>query len=424
MKNLLRTYVQKSCTSLSWEKWFEPLSMSYNTINKQLTVLFPHVFFQTWFIQHTQKTFENIIQEFSKKYYGYTLHITYIQPTLPLPKAFFLQKDIQEKLFEHTFSDFFYNTKNDFPLAAIQEVTKGNFPPKYNPFVIYGKSSTGKTHILNAINNILVKKYTINIFQGTMHTFCENLSTKGIQEFVNTFSVFLIDDIQYYNSTEIIQNYIISFIDICLQKNKQLIFTANVVPQKLIQYKENLRSRLQAGLIVALKEADIDVRMRFALFHCKKYGIKISKNQLLYLAQRCTTIAYLRGIILKINAFQSLNKKECNYTDIENILNSTGTNTKNLSPQDIVHIVATYTDILPEHILQKKRQPHIVRARQISMYLCRDLLGMSYLALGKFFGGKDHSTVIHSIKKIKEIAVSNKDTHYLLTELKQKCLNA
>ena len=172
-----------------------------------------------------------------------------------------------------------------------------------------------------------------------------------------------------------------------------------------------------------LKQPDLDIRLNFIQAQCKAKRIALSKEQILALAQRFQDFRYLQGILIKLFAFKELLKRDIDERDFEHILNNTedrGAGT--MSSELILSITANYFKLRVDDLVGSSRKQNIALARQVSMHLCRQLLGSSYPALGRIFGGKDHSTVLYSVRKIEELQKDDKDTKRMLQELKDLCL--
>ncbi len=403
--------------------WFTPIKIDFDAQKNTFTVLFPHIFFASWFQNNVQKHFEQaalaIIEEENKE----KVIFIYQNPQIYEPTATFLQNKKIVPPVKKFFKDFFYNAKNDFPLAAAQEVAKAEFPLKYNPFVIYGQSGAGKSLILRCIRKAFCSSKFKGkaFFDGAAENFYKKLQQTEVNDFFENNAFFMIHDMHALTLNNEEQNAITYFIELCTQKNKQIIFTSYKAPNREKKFSPSLRSRLSKGLVVELKNSDIDVRMRYAHEQSKKKNIKLSKEQLLIIAQRSENIPMVSGIILKIKAITDITPQNLETMDLENILQSFSGVDKNIQIDDIVSLCSQYFNIEKEHFFTNQRQAEFVFARQICMYLCREYLGLSYASIGKFLGGKDHSTVLHSIKKIKFLTDTNKDVYLSVTELKRKC---
>lgn len=423
-KEHIKTQLLQNFPPESLQRWYDPLLLKLHEHTATLEVYFPHAFFEKWFKREGQQAFERAFGNWrSNNMPEAQLRYCPFNPVKPEP---FLHSATQKTASidkNSDFSAFITNGKNAFPLAAAREVANPKSAHKYNPFVICGKNGTGKTHILKAIaaeRGLQAQGQTGAIFFADVDGLNELFSSNTVPALLARYTCLIVDDIQRLAQRMELQDQLAQFTDYCQEQGIQMVFACTGTLASIKGLGEVLRSRLEAGLVVELKSADLDVRMRFAQKRCAEYGINIDKSQCLLLAQRCTQLSQLSGIILKIRAFHDLVQRDVTLEDLENILRSTGDERQTL-PTDIVDAVAHYMGQKAEDILGSKRKPELVLARQTAMYLCRELLGTSYPMLGRFFGGKDHSTVIHSIQKINKLLVTNKDTQTMVTTLKLRC---
>ena len=435
--------------------WLESLTLRQD--GHTLHVGFPHFYFAAWFSQHKRDLFE---QALSCRFADAQLpHIVYEQPTLgpalghaqPWPsQGAEQQNNGQEgssreisgltvrtlsaaapKNENDAFTAFIANAKNAFPLAAAKEIAEQRAGVAYNPFLLCGHSGTGKSHILRSMAATLRQGQTGNrVILASAARFCADNPAwvRHPELFWQQCDVLLLDDIQDIAGQSAWQQKLVSCIDACpnaasltagARRGGQMVFACTGQPQTLKTLDERLRSRLESGLVVELMEPDLDVRMRYLQAMCKERNMSLSRDQLLYIAQRCSQFRLLQGLLLKVVAFCSVTGCELSQADLENIVR-TGVADKTPGCLEILGEVARTMNLRPEDVLGGKRRPDLVLARQVSMYICRRKLGLSYPELGRAFGGKDHSTVIHAIKKIKKILVSDKALQQMVTELELK----
>ena len=435
--------------------WLESLTLRQE--GHTLHVSFPHFYFASWFSQHKRDLFEKAL---SCRFADAQLpHIVYEQPTLgsalghaqPWHSQGAEQQGNGQKTSSRDNSDhalrsiataapktendaftaFIANAKNAFPLAAAKEIAEQRAGVAYNPFLLCGHSGTGKSHILRSMAATLRHGQSGNrVILASAARFCADNPAwvRHPELFWQQCDVLLLDDIQDIAGQSAWQQKLVSCIDACpnsasladgARRAGQMVFACTGQPQTLKTLDERLRSRLESGLVVELMEPDLDVRMRYLQAMCKERNMSLSRDQLLYIAQRCSQFRLLQGLLLKVVAFCSVTDCELSQADLENIVR-TGVADKTPGCLEILGEVARTMNLRPEDVLGGKRRPDLVLARQVSMYICRRKLGLSYPELGRAFGGKDHSTVIHAIKKIKKILVSDKALQQMVTELELK----
>ena len=317
---------------------------------------------------------------------------------------------------------FIHNTKNAFPLALAREAARPQQEPAHNPLIYYGKSGSGKTHLLRAIADALSTLYGRHtVFYGNTAHFLQADARQGNGVDSAKYQAYCLDDLHLCAKNFPLQEKLLCFLDTCQHGKRQVVCTCAGPPGANRDLAESLRSRLERGLIVELKNPDLDVRMRFAQSQCDRQGIDLTREHMLLLARRCEHLRFLSDSLSQIAAHARLAEGTITRQDIEHILKNSGEHGP-VTPQDIIRRVAHYFSLPTEEITTKTRKPALVFARQTAMYLCREILGISYPALGQIFGGKDHSTVIYSTKKIKQYILAHKNAHTKITELAQVCM--
>lgn len=443
LKKGLRKFLERRSSDIELQNWFDPLTIRIGDTEKCVSVSFPHAFFGPWFAEHGKATLEQALRE----YIGQEVTVVYDQllpesTTINAPSETLCSssridratKPIPSKtLFtdQFTFDTFLYNTKNVFPVASAEEVAKAESPPKYNPLVIAGPSGSGKTHLLRAIaNRIREQRGEDVIFIGNVEDLAALYQDGSpaarfeIRKQITQKDFFLLDDLQRLKDFPILQEELIALFDAFHDNDKQMVFCRTDTQNSNDFLLPNLRSRLEWGLLAQLMPQDMDIRIKYATRQLKDNNIKLSNEQIVQLCQNFGDFRLLQGILLKLVAFKDLMHTEVSEYDFNQIIEHTDTpKATPLTSDIIIDVVAEHFMLPTKDLLSEKRHQKIVTARQIAMYLCRNLLGSSYPALGRVFGGKDHSTVIYAVKKVKTFIVKNKDTKLLIHELKEKCLS-
>lgn len=437
LKNELR-HILNQDGGQETQAWFEALTLHQE--NGTLRVVFPHTYFAAWFSRHKRNTFEDALhRHFTDKV---PLRVVYEQNA---PKALAdalhdsapLQREAQGETgheSEDSFAAFISNAKNAFPLAAAREVAASAIGAVYTPFLLCGRSGTGKTHLLRALAAAFTQRGARVICQNAARFCAENTPwTRRPELFWEQCDVLVLDDMQDLAGQSAWQQKLTACMDACPHGghavagvadhagSRQLVFAHAGPAQALKILDERLRSRLESGLVVELLEPDLDVRLRYLQMLSKKRRLALGRDQLLYLAQRCAQFRLLQGLLLKVEAFAAMHGRALTPADLENIVRTGGAE-KLPGCREILNEVARGLNLRPDDILGTRRRPDLVLARQVAMYLCRQKLGLSYPELGRAFGGRDHSTVIHAIKKIKKLLISDKDVQRLVTQLETSAL--
>ena len=300
----------------------------------------------------------------------------------------------------------------------------------FNPFIICGRNGSGKTHLLKAIANEISKR--VDAARILMTSIDDLKTLYGVRfagdiykarTHIYEFDYLFVDDLHHLRKYPELQSELIVIFNHYFEHKKQMAFSCL---DKVSGYEfldPNLLSRLEWGLIVTLKQPDLEVRVAYIQEKAKLRKLALSKEQILTLAQRFKDFRYLQGILLKLFAFKELVKKDLSKKDFVHILNNTEEqSTESLTPDTVMGMVAEYFNLSVRELKGNKRHAHIAQARQVAMYLCRSLLSVSFPALGRVFGGKDHSTVLYSVKKIEQLKEDDADLKQVLRELKKKCL--
>ncbi len=430
LKEKLRQFFLSTCPEQELKRWFDPLDIKLQDGEKRVSVVFPHAFFSQWFAAGLQDRFEEELHRFLGN--GFTVRYTHgpggsATPPVPSgPKETSIDFPFGAQF---TFENFLVNKKNYFPVASAKEVSKQR-EIVFNPFVICGQGGCGKTHLLKAVGNEISKRQAgPRIFLGSVEDVESVYEGRfagdpyKAREYLYSFDFILVDDFQRIRRNTVLQQEMILVFNHFYDHKKQMVFSC---ADKLASYDfldPTLKSRLEWGLIVNLKQPDLDIRLNFIQAQCKAKRIALSKEQILALAQRFQDFRYLQGILIKLFAFKELLKRDIDERDFEHILNNTedrGSGT--MSSELILSITANYFKLRVDDLVGGSRKQNIALARQVAMHLCRQLLGSSYPALGRIFGGKDHSTVLYSVRKIEELQKDDKDTKRMLQELKDLCL--
>ena len=315
---------------------------------------------------------------------------------------------------------------NSNKLATLTGITIiNNLGNKYNPFYIYGKSGTGKTHFINAIGNLInSKKPNYKILYTNAEKFVldmvSSIQKNKISEFKKFYrsrDLLIIDDIQYLSGKKKSQEEFLYTINNFIERQKQIIITSNKSPDE-IKIKDELKYRLLSGLIVKIKKPKTNTIMKILKNKANFLNIKIKKNFLKLIAKKkIYNIRELEGILKYITSYTNVYNSKITKKLINNLINkSTKKINKQIPIEKILNEVSKYYNIKTQNIISKKRNKSTVKARQILFFLCKKLTKNSLSEIGTISGGFNNTTVLYSYKKILEII--KKKTH-INKEIKQ-----
>lgn len=423
------------CSEEEIKSWFDPLCIEQKEQPPTIQVTFPHSFFEYWFTNSFQQLFENICYDI----FGYTFTFIYgktpnfnfpYQPKLPPINNTSQHTIYTEK--QHLES-FIVNGKYNWILSIIQnmlqpfskKLSKKNIEQSPQLFVLFGQQATGKTHLMKATDYEL-SKIPLLLFNYTSIDSLASLLTKEpiflFRENLQKYQFILIDDFQRTTTYKELQAELCILFDYCKDNKIPLMISGTGHPLSW-QLPNDLYSRLEIGLWAELPQPDLDIRLRYAHQLAKEKKYSLSKEQLLIIAQHCHNMRCISGMLQRIMTHCSLFNRDLSEKELLTIIKQKG-DTITISPQLIIMLVGESYGFSPNEIISEGRQQNLVLARQVAMYLCRELLGYSYPVIGRFFGGKDHTTVIHSVKKIKLLQDNNRVMHTMVKELIQKCQQA
>ncbi|WP_169727839.1 helix-turn-helix domain-containing protein [Desulfovibrio inopinatus] len=427
MKEHLRKFLKQSISQHELESWFDPLDI-YLEDDSTLVVQFPHPHFEHWFNAGPRNRFENQAREILGP--GFTIRYGFVGHDFPSSRASSPPKAASIDFpFGHrfTFESFYSNDKNAFPLASALQVAQST-DARFNPLVICGQGASGKTHLLRAIANVISKRVPASsMFVGTVLDLNEiiinlnNNSSRIRRHFADTSHIF-VDEMERLVDFPDVQTELITLFNLFRDAGKQMVFSCLGKVAGYDFLDPALKSRLEWGLIVFLKNPDLDVRLRYIQADLKTRRIRLTKDQMLTLARQFTDFRLLQGILTKIAAFAEFVKKDIDEADFRQILSHTEQTPKpRVEAADIIAVTARHFNVSEAELLGNKRNKQIAMARQVAMTLSREILGLSYPVLGQLFGGKDHSTVLYSIRKIKKIEQESKEMKNLLNSLSLAC---
>ncbi len=309
-----------------------------------------------------------------------------------------------------TFDSFIVGGSNQFAHAACLAVAERN-ARNYNPLFIYGGVGLGKTHLLHAVGNTLKKKNSsLRIIciqaESFMNEMIAAIRSEKMEEFRKQYrrdcDVLLMDDIEILAGKERTQEEFFYTFNDLYTAGKKIIITSDKFPKEMTTLEERLKSRFEMGILVDIQPPEFETRVAILKHKAEKEKIDLPDNVAMFMAEKIkSNVRKLSGCLIRLSAAASLSGSKIDIAIAEDIIQAlVDENDANLNSDLIMRTVAPYFKIKVTDIKSKKRNRKYVAPRQIAMYLCRELCNMSYPEIGREFGGRDHSTVIHSVKKI------------------------
>ncbi len=316
----------------------------------------------------------------------------------------------------YTFENFVVGESNDLAFYSAKKVVQ-KFSSNYNPLFLYGGVGLGKTHLLNSIAWEIQKdskrKFIYMSAERFMYQFIKSIKFKETITFKEQFrsaDVFMIDDLQFIGGKESTQQEFFHLFNDLIDMKKQIIITADKSPNDILDIDLKLKSRLSGGLVVDILPTDNLLRTKIIKKKLMEKNSFLESEIIKFLADKITNnVRELEGAINKIIAYSDLMKINLDLNKVQELLvDFLRTNIKVTSIQDIQFHVSKYFNINFSDLCSKSRSRFISRPRQIAMYLSKELTEFSYPDIGKLFGGKDHTTVIHAVNKIKNLYLIDK----------------
>jgi chromosomal replication initiator protein len=333
---------------------------------------------------------------------------------------------------KYTFDEFVLGSSNQFACAAAMAVAN-NPATTYNPLFIYGGVGLGKTHLINAIGNAILKNnpemkvcyYTSEKF---MNELINSLRYAKMDEFRNKFrsmDVLLIDDVQFIAGKERTQEEFFHTFNALYDSHKQIVVTSDKFPKEIPGLEERLRSRFEWGLIADIQAPDMETKQAILKMKAEQNGIDLPEDVISFLANSVSSnVRELEGYLIRIGAYASLTAIPISLDMAQDVLKDILIEKRReLTVEEIQKQVAAHFSIKVSDIKSSKRMKALVLPRQIAMYLARQLTPHSYPEIGERFGGKDHSTIIHAIKKIEKIMEEDFQVRSTINSLKKELTN-
>ena len=326
------------------------------------------------------------------------------------------------------FDNFIKGSSNEIALASSKKICEQI--SRYNPLYIYGGVGLGKTHLLNAIGIELQEKNNVMFISAErfMYHFIKSIKKNDMVNFKDFFrksSVFIIDDIQFIRGKEGLQEEFFHTFNSLIEKNSQIIISADRPPMKLDRVQERIKSRLSGGLIVDIDTPDLDLKTKIIKKRLQdaesqfKEKCNISDDVINFIAQESrTNIRELIGVLNRVIAFSRIHQKELNISDCKNILKDVFNQAKIITVDKIQNTVSNFFNLSLGEMLSQRRSRPLARPRQIAMYLAKKMTTRSLPEIGRRFANRDHTTVIHAVKTITRLSEKDEEMKKNINQIK------
>jgi len=431
--------IEEKVNTQTFELWFSPLKL-LRLQDHQVVIEVPNRFFKEWIEDHYMGLIVETLEKFLEKPINLKFNVFEKGEDTTLRRIETKMENRRAKLAsrgiflnpKYIFENFVVGPCNQFARAAAMAVAES--PGKsYNPLFIHGGVGLGKTHLLNAIGNLLIDKSSgIKLLytpaEQFTNEFVYSMRNNKMDEFKNRYrslDALLIDDIQFIAGKTGTQEELFHTFNTLYDSHKQIVFSSDRLPKDISPITERLKSRFSMGLIADIQMPDLETKLAILGKKSEIEGIQLPQDVAFLLASKVkSNIRDLEACLIRLGAYSSLSGRTITVEMAKDVLKDIiHDEEKPLSIESIKNIVCEYYGLKPQDIKAKKRTRDVAFPRQVAMYLSKVLTDSSLSDIGKNFGGKDHSTVIHACKQVEERRRKDEDFNRKLEYLIKKIKN-
>src|SRR5215510_3061785 len=418
----------------SFYTWFKPTAFVSDR-DGSIRVRVPNALFRDWLTKHYAAVIDEALAEVQRP----GAPVAFVTDDLaepapepiPLPEPEFddsSQADLGILSPRYSFDTFIVGPSNQFAHAACRAVAEA--PSRsYNPLFIYGGVGLGKTHLMHAIGHYVAThltnlKLTYISSERFMNEMINAVRYDRILDFRERYrsvDVLLVDDVQFLAGKEGTQTEFFHTFNALYDSQKQIVISSDCPPHEIPQLEERLRSRFEWGLIADIQPPDLETKTAILKRKAETEGVPLPDNVAIYIAGKIkSNIRELEGSLIRLIAYASLTRSEITLPLAQDVLRNVLQNDERAVTIEIVQkAVADHYSLKVSELKSKNNSKSVAMPRQIAMYLCKALTNASLPEIGKSFGGKHHSTVIHSIRKVEDMRQKNGDFNTLINSLMQ-----
>jgi chromosomal replication initiator protein len=417
----------------SFYTWFKPTTFVADRENA-IRVRVPNVLFRDWLTKHYASVIDEALAEVERP--GAQVEfvtediVPAVVPQMPVPEPEPEPEEGSDDLGilgpRYSFDTFIVGSSNQFAHAACRAVAEA--PSRsYNPLFIYGGVGLGKTHLMHAIGHYVVThlkslKLTYISSERFMNEMINAVRYDRILDFRERYrsvDVLLVDDVQFLAGKEGTQTEFFHTFNALYDSQKQIVISSDCPPHEIPQLEERLRSRFEWGLIADIQSPDLETKTAILKRKAETEGVPLPDNVAIYIAGKIkSNIRELEGSLIRLIAYASLTGREITLPLAQDVLRNVLQNDDRAVTIDIVQkAVADHYSLKVAELKSKNNSKSVAMPRQVAMYLCKNLTNASLPEIGKSFGGKHHSTVIHSIRKVEYLRQRDGDFNTLINNL-------
>jgi chromosomal replication initiator protein len=446
-------FIRDQVSTLSFKTWFQPM-VPLKLMGSELTIQVPSQFFYDWVEEHyntlIRNTIVSVLGQSARLYYSIASEerqeelfpVEQVAPPSPSPvqyapfsphillRAEHLPQAQSNLNPRYTFENFIKGDSNQLARAAAMAVANNPGGTSFNPLVIYGGTGLGKTHLMHALANHAVasgkaKRVVYASSEKFTVDFVEAIQTDKVTEFSNFYrsmDLLVVDDIQFFAGKEKTQDNFFHTFNTLYQLGKQIVLSSDVPPKELKGLDERLISRFQCGLTADIQPPDLETRIAILQKKSEENSLELPQDVLEFIAANVTNnIRELEGCLISLLARASLENREINIDLARDVLRVVVNEVRTpITIEQIQRSVCEFFDI-PEDLLRAKtRKQEVVVARQVAMFLAKDLTNASLKTIGLHFGGRDHSTVIHAYQAVEDRIKTDTRFRQNIEHLKRK----
>lgn len=351
------------------------------------------------------------------------------KPLITSPSGEIFRSNLNNR---YTFESFIVAENNELARAACFAISQ-NLGHLYNPLFIYGGVGLGKTHLLQALGNEIIAKHpekkvkyiTSERFTGELVESIKNQTVDQFKAAYEHIDLLIIDDIQFLSGREKTQNEFFHIFNALYQLNKQIVISSDRTPKAIPTLEERLRSRFEGGMIADISRPSLETRVAILQTKAQERGVPIDPSSIHFIAEHIKdNVRELEGALARVFAYSEFQKVPITLSLVQKALSDMLVQTKkSVKLDDIVKTVSTFYGVSVEDMVKKGRKKEIAHPRQVAMYLLRTELDTPFSTIGEFFGGRDHTTVLHAVDKITKNRESTLRIREEIASLKEKIQN-